>query len=130
MKKYPQLTEMGVLHPEHIVRFAVNSLSNVDYLIITYRRPTGSFLPVSRTYEFPRIQRTFKATEDGEKDYDVLETSPVLKAAVEELESIVERRSNKEEIVKAMHNELRYLEEEFALRTAALRSMLDEVKGK
>ena len=130
MEKYPRLTEMGILNPQQIVRYAVNSLNNVDYLLISYARPPGSFLPVSRTYEFPRVQKTVKAAKSGDKDYPVLESSPAFKEAIVELKTLVERRTTKEGIAQTMHNELRHLEEEFAFRTAALRSMIDEIKDK
>ena len=130
MNEYPRLSDMGVLHPNHIVRYSVSSFNNHDYLTIGYSRPKGSLLPVTRTYSFPRVQRTVQAKDGASDDYDVLDTNPDFLEAEAELKQIVDSRASKEGAVEALHEELRHLEEEFACHTSTLRAMIDELKDK
>ena len=119
MSDYPKLTEMGVLHPEQIDRYMVNSISNLDVLRIIYKRRKGSLLPVSRTYEFSRVQREF--TDRKGESQSVMETDPALRAAVTELKQLLQATEDKRSLAESIDEELRQLEEEFAMRCESLR---------
>ena len=119
MSDYPKLTEMGVLHPEQIDRYMVNSISNLDVLRIIYKRRKGSLLPVSRTYEFSRVQREF--TDRKGESQSVMETDPGLRAAVTELKQLLQATEDKRSLAESIDEELRQLEEEFAMRCESLR---------
>ena len=58
MRDYPQLTAMGIQNPTEIRSYMVNSIATTDVLRIIYKRKEGSLLPASRSYDFPRVQRT------------------------------------------------------------------------
>ena len=124
MSDYPQLTEMGVTHPQQIDRYMVNSISNFDVLRILYRRQKGSLLPVSRTYEFPRVQRSF--TNRGGQTETVMETAPELRAATDELKQLLEAKENRQGAAEAILDELRQLEEEVAVRLQCIRDLVDK----
>ena len=122
MSDYPQLTEMGVLHPEQIDRYMVNSISNLDVLRIIYRRRKGSLLPVSRTYEFPRVQR--EMTDRAGETQSVMETDPTLRAAVTELKQLLQATEDKRSLAESIDEELRQLEEEIAMRCESIRELV------
>jgi len=129
MKTYPHLAEMGVLHPEQISSFSVNSISYTDVLRIVYRRPKGSILPLTRTYKFPRIQKSLKL-DDGtiKKKKTVMESDPALKAAVDELKDLMKSRKHKHDIANEVLEELRLLEEDIALRAEYIKELVGKIK--
>lgn len=122
MSNYPQLTEMGILHPEQIRTYMINSISRIDVLRIIYKRKEGSLLPSSRSYEFPRVQKTITNAR-GESD-TVLETAPALRAAVAELKALMALREQEPELVATMLEELESLETELACRIQHMKDML------
>ena len=125
MSDYPQLTEMGVLHPEQIDRFMVNSILNLDVLRIIYQRRKGSLLPVSKTFEFPRVQKTVAGSK-GESQ-TVMETDPELRAAVTELKKLLDAREDKRSLAESIEEELRQLEEEIAMRCESIRELVRKI---
>lgn len=129
MKTYPRLTEMGVLSPLQIKRFYVNSIARTDILRIVYERPKGSILPQSRTYEFPRIQKSSKIDSMRDAEY-VLETDPALREALEELHNILESKEHSQDVATAIIDEIQLLEEDIALRTECLRVLVAKLAEK
>ena len=128
MKEYPRLSEMGVLHPQHIAQYSVSSIDYVDYLRIVYDRPKGSLLPVTRTYQFPRVQKKLGAGGDAKATDVVMESCPEFLEAIDELKKICTERTSKQDISVQMLDELNRLEEEFALRSARLKALIGEKK--
>ncbi len=117
---YPNLTKMGVLHPEQIDRYSINSIDYTDTLRIIYRRPKGSLLSESRTYRFPRVQKSVPA-KDGGPETTVMEVDPRLNVAVEELKALTEALHAREDTVAEIVEELALLEEDVAMRLDCLR---------
>lgn len=127
MKEYPQLAKMGVRHPEEIKRFSVSGLETTDYLKIVYRRRPGSLLPMSRIYEFPRVQKTRAIPPGTDKTATVLETEPALRAAIAELEELLDTSLQKQDVTKALLSELQALEEDIAQRAACIRELAKRI---
>ena len=127
MSSYPQLTEMGVLHPEQIARYSVSSIDYIDYLRIVYKRPKGSLLPVSRTYDFPRVQKTAKASNSSEPGV-VMESSPTLVAVLDELKRLCASKAGGQDTTATMLEELHRLECDMASHLENLRSLIDRIK--
>lgn len=125
MSDYPQLTEMGVLHPEQIDRYVVNSILNVDVLRIIYQRRKGSLLPVSKTFEFPRVQN--EVTDSKGQSQTVMETDPMLRAAVTELKQLLVAKQDKRTLAESIDEELQQLEEEIAMRCETIRELLGKL---
>ncbi len=121
MADYPRLTEMGVLHPKHIVHFSVNSIEFTDHLRLFYERPKGSLLPDSRTYKFPRVQKS------GDKGA-VMASNPALLEAVTELETLLGKRGSKEELAAAILKELKQLEEDVAIRSDCIKNLVERLQ--
>lgn len=119
---YPTLAEMGVESPKQIARYYISSLNYVDVLRVTYERPRGSILPSSRTYKFPRVQDEGEGTASG-----VMRTHPKLRAALEELDSIMEAKTSKETITQEILNEIELLEEDIAMRTECLKVLVGRI---
>ncbi len=124
MKNYPNLAEMGVVHPDQIEKFSVNSILNYDILRIVYNRRKGSVLPESRIYKFPRVQKS--VTVDGGKGQSatVMETDPALSAAVTELEDLLEAKEQKKDVAESILEELRLLEEDISMRAEYIRELV------
>lgn len=129
MKTYPRLTEMGVLHPQQISNFSVNSIAYTDVLRIVYRRPKGSILPLTRTYKFPRVQKAAEIGVKKRKVKTVMESDPALREAVEELQDLMESKQQKQEVADSILEEIRLLEEDIALRTEYVRELVSKIKA-
>ena len=123
MDSFPRLTEMGVLHPEEICRYSVNSVGYVDYLRIMYNRPKGSILPKTRTYEFPRVQK-----EIATKGETVMESSPELREALDELHNVVAARAQTEDSIAEILEEIHRLEESVSHHTASLHALIERLR--
>ena len=124
MSDYPRLTEMGVLSFDHIAGFTVNSLGYTDFLRIDYDRPEDSFLPVRRTYEFPRVQKKAPA---GGKEPDLMESSAALREAVAELKTLVVARESKQGLAACILEEVQRLEDETAAHAARIRELVGKL---
>lgn len=124
MKNYPNLAEMGVLHPGQIEKFSVNSISNYDILRIVYKRRIGSPLPLSRTYKFPRVQKTVTVDGGTSQTATVMETDPALSAAVTELQGLLKAKKQKKNVAESILEELRLLEEDISLRAEYIRELV------
>lgn len=121
---YPTLSEMGVESPKQIARYHISSLNYVDVLRIAYDRPKDSVLPSSRTYKFPRVQETVPGKGEGSV---AMKTHPKLRAALEELDSILEAKSSKESIAQEILEEIELLEEDIAMRAECLKVLVSKI---
>ena len=122
MKNYPHLTEMGVVNPQQIDNYSVNSIGYTDVLRIVYERPKGSLLPLSKTYKFPRVQQTAKDQAEVTMNSD-----PAFRAAISELQDVLESKGKDQDVTAAIVEELRLLEEDIALRSQCIKRLLDEI---
>lgn len=128
MKTYPHLSEMGVLNPQQIDKFSVNSIARTDILRIVYERPKGSILPLSRTYKFPRIQKSSLVDSGTRQAEYVLETDPAFRAALAELQEIMEAKENNQDVASAILEELRLLDEDIALRSDYIKTLAGKIQ--
>lgn len=129
MSKYPRLTEMGIHNPEQIDGFTVSSVDYTDHLWVTYARPVGSLLPTSRSYRFPRIQKSLPAGKNKQKKHVVMETDPVFREAVAELRDLMASRSEKHTLAEELLHAVNALEEDITARTAALKELVEKLKS-
>ena len=127
MKSYPRLTEMGVQNPKQIDRFSVNSFDYVDSLRIIYARPKGSILPVSRTYKFPRIQKTAVIDTENRQSDIVMESDPALSAALDELRDITEASEENQDVAREILEEIRLLQEDIAHRSDCIKILVGKI---
>ena len=127
MTDYPQLTEMGICNPEQIEKYMVNGLPTYDVLRVTYSRKKGSFLPSSRTYEFPRIQKEFPARGKEGKTTMVMETNPGLRSAIGELKFLLEDKVQKQNLKKTLREQISVLEEDIALRSSYIKELIERL---
>ena len=127
MKEYPQLAKMGVRNPDQIESFSISGLETTDYLKITYRRRPGSLLPVRRTYRFPRVQKTRAIPPGTDTTVTVLETKPALRAAIAELEDLLDTKLKRQTVKESILGELQALEEDIAQRAASIRELTKRI---
>ena len=118
---------MGVLHPLQIASYSLNSIDYVDVLRIVYDRPKGSKLPGARTYKFPRVQKSVASDSTGDTSTAVMESDPALRTVLEELRQVTELKGQNQDIAQLMREEIRLLEEDIALRSEYLRTLVDKI---
>lgn len=123
MNKYPHLAEMGVENTQQIDNYSVNSIGYTDVLRIVYERPKGSLLPASKTFKFLRIQQTSENQGKGQPEV-TMKSNPAFRAAVDELQDILETRQKDQDVAAAIVEELRLLEEDIALRSQYIKTLL------
>jgi len=119
---------MGVLHPQQIDKYSINSIARTDILRIVYDRPKGSVLPLSRTYKFPRIQKSSVVDSGTLQTEYVLETDPAFRGALAELQEIMEAKGNNQDVASAILEELRLLEEDIALRSDYIKTLAGKIQ--
>jgi len=127
MSDYPRLTDMGIQHPEEIEKFAVYTVGNTDVLRIIYDRKKGSLLPVSRRYKFPQVKKSV-LVDSGTRQTEVLyESTPAFREALHELEQLKSVREKGINLTEMIREELKHLEEDIALRTQYIHSLVDKL---
>lgn len=123
MSNCPRLNKAGIKNPEQIVEYSVNSINFVDYLQVTYERPKGSLLPATRVLRFPRVQKKTDINNDGQ-DETVMESSPKLKEALDELQKIVKAKECTANIAEVLTEELRCLEKDFTSHVENIKALI------
>jgi hypothetical protein len=127
MSKYPHLTEMGILNPQEIEKFAIYSTDKLDVLRIIYERKKGSLLPVSKNYKFPRVKKSV-LVDSGTRDTAIIfESTDAFRNALHELEALKVNKSKGEDLAALILAEIRYLEENIALRTEYIKSLVGKI---
>lgn len=123
--QYPALTAMGIKNPSQINHFTVyTSQQEMDVLRIKYARPKGSFLPVTRSYKFPRTPKP--QAQDGTM-VTVYEVSPQLATAMNELDQIVDNRQSVKEVQQNLSHELDRIQSEFQADIDGLRQLINKL---
>jgi hypothetical protein len=128
MKEYKRLKEMGIQHPQQIAKFAVYTVGNTDVLRVVYDRKKGSLLPVSRRYKFERIKQSVIVDSGTRQTETLFESQPAFREALSELEHLKADKQEGQDITALIREEIRLLEEDVALRSEYIRSLLDQVK--
>ena len=127
MSNYPKLTEMGIKHPEEIEKFAMYTVGRTDILHITYDRKKGSLLPVSRRYKFPQIKKSVLVDSGTRQTETMFESSPAFREALHELEQLKAEKARGLDLAEMIREEFKHLEEDIALRTQYINSLLDKL---
>ena len=127
MSDYPKLTEMGIKHPEEIEKFAIYTVGRTDILHVTYDRKKGSLLPVSRRYKFPQIKKSVLVDSGTRQTETLFESSPAFREALHELEALKTARGKGVDLAAMIREEIKHLEEDNALRTQYINSLLDKL---
>jgi hypothetical protein len=127
MSNYPHLTEMGILNPQEIEKFAIYSTDKLDVLRIIYERKKGSLLPVSKNYKFPRVKKSH-LVDSGTRDTAVVfESTEAFRSALHELEALKVNKSKGEDLAALILAEIQFLEEDIALRTEYIKSLVGKI---
>ena len=134
MSNYPHLTEMGILNPQEIEKFAIYSTDKLDVLRIIYARKKGSLLPFSKNYKFPRVKKSH-LVDSGTRDTAIIfESTDAFRSALHELETLKANKSkvnvNKskgDDLAALILAEIQFLEEDIALRTEYIKSLVGKI---
>ena len=127
MSDYPKLTEMGVQHPEEIEKFAVYTVGHTDVLRIIYDRKKGSLLPVSRRYKFPQVKESVLVDSGTRQTETLYKSTPAFREALHELEQLKLAREQGQDLAAMIREEIKHLEEDIALRTQYIHSLVDKL---
>lgn len=125
---YPALAAMGINNPNQITHYTIyNNPKETDVLRIRYARPKGSFLPVTRSYKFPRTPKP--QTHSGETKHvvTVYEVSPQLAAAMNELDQIVKNKQSVKEVQQHLSHELDRIQNDFQADIEGLRQLIKKL---
>ena len=127
MSDYPRLTEMGIQNPHEIEKFAVYTIGNTDILRIIYDRKKGSILPVSKRFKFPQIKKSVLVDSGTRQTELVFESVPPFREALSELEKLKSEREKGLDLKAMIKEEMKHLEEDIALRTQYINSLLEKL---
>ena len=127
MSTYPTLSEMGIKNPGQIERYSLNTVNNVDYLRVIYKRQKGSFLPSSKRFEFGRASKTVVSDSGTQKTEIVHEISPFVRKAVAELDQLLDAKKSNVAHAKLVKEELQRLHAEMASRLNYIDSLIDDM---
>jgi hypothetical protein len=127
MSEYPNLAQMGIMHPDEISKFAVYTVGNTDILHITYERKKGSLLAESRRYKFPQLKKTVMVDSGTDKAQTIFESTQAFRDALHELEQLQKTRQQGKDQRAAIKEEIRHLEEEIAWRLEYIRTLTDKL---
>ncbi|MEP3345555.1 MAG: DUF3461 family protein [Litoreibacter sp.] len=112
----PNLSEMGVRNPNQIVHYSLVRVSNdMDVLKINYGRPRGSILPKRRSYDFKRLGKPMAGSDEVR-----MEISPLLAAAVDELDHLLSDGKAVAITKKQLQEEIAEISKELNARLAHL----------
>ncbi len=127
MSNYPHLTEMGILNPQEIEKFAIYSTDKLDVLRIIYERKKGSLLPVSKNFKFPRVKKSV-LVDSGTRDTAIIfESTDAFRSALHELEALKVNKSKGEDLAALILAEIKLLEEDITLRTEYIKSLVGKI---
>lgn len=125
---YPFLASMGVKNPEQIESYTVyQSREDLDILRLIYKRPKGSFLPITRKYKFGRGGKSQTVDSGTRKTVLIYEISPQLVNATQELDRITETTRSRQQIKEHFRSELKRIQNDFKAETDALLDLIDEL---
>jgi len=127
MSDYPRLTEMGIQHPEQIEKFALYTVGRTDVLQVIYDRKKGSLLPVSRRYKFAQIKKSVLVDSGTRQTETMFESAPAFREALHELEQLKSIREQGQDVAAMIREEVKHLEEDIALRTQYIQSLVDKL---
>ena len=127
MSNYPHLTEMGILNPQEIEKFAVYSTDELDVLRIIYERKKGSLLPVSKNFKYPRVKKSVMVDSGTRETAVVFESTDAFRNALHDLEQLKVAKSLGEDLKALILAEIKFLEEDIALRTEYIKSLVNKI---
>ena len=119
---------MGVNNPREIEKFAFYTVGNTDILRIVYNRKKGSLLPVSKNYRFPQAKKSVLVDSGTRRTETLFESSGAFREALHELEQVVRERKQDQDVAAQIREEFRLMQEDIALRTQYIESLLDRLK--
>lgn len=127
MSKFTALSEMGILNPEQIARFAIYTVHNTDILRIIYNRKKGSILPVSKIYKFEQLKKSTLVDSGTGTAQMIYESAPAFRSAVMELNELMDSRKSAEDYRGLIVDEIRSLEEDVASRIDYIKSLVSKI---
>ena len=127
MSNYPTLTEMGISNPGEIERYSLNTVNNIDFIRVIYKRQKGSLRPASKRFEFGRATQTIMADSGTQETEIIHEISPFVLEAVNELDDILSSKKSTIEHTKLVKEELKRLHQEVESRLTYIESLIDDM---
>ena len=124
---YPSLHELGITSLEEVSRYSLQTINDVDFLRIVYKRKKSSLLPSSKKYRFPRSKKMMVVDSATDTPKNLNEISPFLNRVIEELDQLVNLKHTHKEQKAIILDELHRLEEEVHSRMTYIKSLMDKL---
>lgn len=126
MPNYPTLHRMGILNPEQIDRYSLQTINNTDILRIVYKRQKGSLLPTSKRFRIPRTEKLNPGSGNTRETAISYDIAPVVHKAMAELDQIVHARRDKTHQLEVIKEEIQRLQEETSTRIEYIKTLINE----
>lgn len=124
---YDNLRKIGILHPEHIERYALRQEVNNDILKIYFQKNKGDFFAKSVKFKFPRQQKTVLVNGGTGEYKNVTEISPELRYIVVDLDQLVNTEQHEQDVKQKILVELRHLEKVVTRKIAEIEQDLERL---
>ncbi|CAA6806443.1 MAG: Unknown protein [uncultured Thiotrichaceae bacterium] len=121
------LKTMGISCPAEITRYTLRQEDKDDVLRVYDKRAKGSFLPASKKFTFGRSHKTIISDSGKSKYTDEQEISPILQAAIAELDQIVKHSGDVAEQKKVILDDIEHMEKYLCAKVKDLRSQIESL---
>ncbi|KLV11724.1 MULTISPECIES: DUF3461 family protein [Photobacterium] len=125
---YPNLSAIGIEHPETIERYSLRQEAANDILKIYFTKQKGELFAKSVKFKFPR-QRKSVVVNSGNREYkEITEINRTLTFIIDELDRITNKKHTEIDIKKKILGDLRHLEQVVSHKIAEIEADLEKLK--
>ncbi|MEI8594876.1 MULTISPECIES: DUF3461 family protein [Photobacterium] len=125
---YPNLTSLGIEHPERIESYSLRQEAANDILKIYFAKGKGELFAKSMKFKFQRQSKSVIVNSGNREAKEVSEINRKLTFVTDELDKITKKRHTDVDIKKKILDDLRHLEQVVSHKIAEIESDLAKLK--
>ncbi|UIP28504.1 MULTISPECIES: DUF3461 family protein [Photobacterium] len=125
---YPNLTSLGIEHPERIESYSLRQEAANDILKIYFAKAKGELFAKSMKFKFQRQSKSVIVNSGNREAKEVSEINRKLTFVTDELDKITKKRHTDVDIKKKILDDLRHLEQVVSHKIAEIESDLAKLK--
>ncbi|KDM90173.1 DUF3461 family protein [Photobacterium galatheae] len=125
---YPNLTSLGIEHPERIESYSLRQEAANDILKIYFAKQKGELFAKSMKFKFPRQTRSVVVNSGNREAKEFSEINRNLTFVTDELDRITNKRHSDVDIKKKILTDLRHLEQVVTHKIAEIEADLAKLK--
>ncbi|MDO6707796.1 DUF3461 family protein [Photobacterium sp. 1_MG-2023] len=125
---YPNLTSLGIEHPERIESYSLRQEAANDILKIYFAKQKGELFAKSIKLKFPRHKKSVVVNSGNREAKEISEINRNLTFVTEELDKITRKRHQDVDIKKKILSDLRHLEQVVTHKIAEIEADLEKLK--